>query len=200
MEIEESSIIDNMVSGGIEEDNISDYNADTEDGDDISYTIGIDDDIVKNVLSGSEKRSRDLAQETTKKIAKYLLIGSCFLGVLCYSAIILPDAMVYKEIEEHGSVFHYDDPETFLEEMGNLFDTPVEVSEEVIIPTAYTNFVDVRGPAFQPGVEIPFFVEHNDGSNIVEDVLSKCLGKVIAGYTQSIPPSLTQSVGNLHFS
>ena len=114
--------------------------------------------------------------------------------MLYYIVLVRPDSMVMHDIEEHGSAFHYDDEESFLEKpRENVFDIPLEISDVVSIPQVYNNCVDVRGPAFSDG-ETPFFVQHNDGSSIVEIVLSKCHGLIIAGATQSVPSSLQDSV------
>lgn len=175
-------------------DSYSDYNADVEDDDDISYGLAIDDEIVNDVLGGSEQRKKDQVNEKVKKICKYSIIACWFIAVLYYIVLVRPDSMVMHDIEEHGSAFHYDDEESFLEKpRANVFDIPLEISDVVSIPQVYNNCVDVRGPAFSDG-ETPFFVQHNDGSSIVEIVLSKCHGLIIAGATQSVPSSLQDSV------
>lgn len=103
--------------------------------------------------------------------------------------------MVKRDIQSHGSAFHYDDEDSFLEPpTQNVFDTPVTVDSSVHIAQAYSNVVNIRGPAFRKG-ELPFFVHHKDGSNMVEEVLSQCLGLAIAGTpTQEIPTDLKNSL------
>lgn len=162
--------------------------------DDGSYNIAIDDDIVENVLGGSQERMREQNSENTKKVCKFSMAFICFCAVIYYVVDVLPGSTVYRDIEDHGSAFHYDDEDSFLEKpQSNLFDAPVKIDENIRIPEVYKHAVDVRGPAFSDS-ETPFFVQHNDGSGVIEDVLSKCLGLTLAVSTQPIPDALKNSL------
>jgi hypothetical protein len=82
------------------------------------------------------------------------------------------------------------DEDKFLDAQAyNIFDVPVEVSHENFqVPTSYEHFIDVRGPAYHRETETPLFVGFKDGSTVIEDVLSDCLGLTIAG-TKPVPKS-----------
>ncbi len=183
------------------------YYADVEDADDdISYSIAIDDEIVKDVLSGSDERQkkRRILQGIYCKAHYATFLLCCMCVGLYYLIDLFPDALIYKDIEAYGSAFHYEDEDAFFEKPkpgGNLFDIPVEPSSEggvvVVAPQVYDYVVNVRGPAFRKSVEMPFFVQHNDGSTIVEELLSKCLEITIAGASHPVPNMLQDSVSQV---
>lgn len=168
----------------------ADYNADIECDEDSTsrssnYGIALDDDIVSRVLDGSNDRMKGRMNEKHKKVCKYgmmLLVG--FVGFVW---VLNSDFFVMRDIQQHGSAFHMNDEEKFLEKPSfNVFDFPVVVSENFAVPPAYNNIVNVRGPAYQSSKETPFFVYSQDGSTVIEDILSECLGMSIAG-TNPIP-------------
>jgi len=202
--VDEGETSDMLTSPRRDSDSNSDYNADIEDhtytsfkdrkeDDDDDYGMALDDDIVKNVLDGSEDRMRGRTNEKFKKHCAYSLTVFCV--VFLFLVIINSDLMERRDIQQHGTAFHYDDEDKFLETPGGtVFDTPVKYSGKLPIRSGYNHFVDIRGPAFRQGDEIPFFFDQKDGSNVVEDILSQCLGLVIAGTLLRVPDTLEGSV------
>lgn len=181
----------------------TDYNADIECDEDSArsrssnYGIALDDAIVSSVLDGSNDRMRGRMNEMHKKVCKYgmmLLVG--FVGFVW---VLNSDFFVMRDIQQNGSAFHMNDEEKFLEKPSfNVFDVPVAVSENFAISPAYDNIVNVRGPAYQRAKETPFFVDSHDGSTVIEDIISECLGMSIAG-TNPIPSDASKGVSSLEF-
>jgi len=155
---------------------------------DSTYGIALDSDIVNSVLDGSDDRRRSRKNEKFKKYCKYSMI--VFLGFAGILAILNSDLLARVNIQQHGTAFYMNDEDKFLDAQAyNIFDVPVEVSHENFqVPTSYEHFVDVRGPAYHRETETPLFVGFKDGSTVIEDVLSDCLGLTIAG-TKPVPKS-----------
>jgi len=168
-----------------------DYNADVEDDEsngskNSNYGIALDSDIVKTVLDGSDDRRRSRTNEKFKNYCKYSII--LFLGFAGFLTVFNSDYFVYRGIQQHGSAFYMNDGDNFLEaQTYNVFDKPVQVSYDYShLPDSYKHFKDVRGPAYLREKETPLFVGCKDGSTVIEDVVSDCLGLTIAG-TKPVP-------------
>lgn len=178
----------------------TDYNADIECDEDSArsrssnYGIALDDDIVSKVLDGSDDRMKGRMNEKYKKVCKCgMLLLAGFVGFVW---VLNSDFFVRRDIQQHGSAFHMDDENKFLEKpVFNVFDVPVAVSKNFVISSAYDNIVDVRGPAYQRAKETPFFVYSHDGSTVIEDIVSECLGMAIAG-TNPIPSDASNKVSS----
>ena len=181
----------------------TDYNADIECDEDSArsrssnYGIALDDAIVSSVLDGSDDRMKGRMNEKHKKVCKYGMI--LLVGFVGFVWVLNSDFFVKRDIQQHGSAFHMNDEDKFLEKPSfNVFDVPVAVSENFAISPAYDNIVNVRGPAYQRSKETPFFVYSHDGSTVIEDIVSECLGMAIAG-TNPIPSDASKKVSSTEF-
>eukprot|EP00558_Chaetoceros_sp_UNC1202_P007067 CAMPEP_0197243740 /NCGR_PEP_ID=MMETSP1429-20130617/9093_1 /TAXON_ID=49237 /ORGANISM="Chaetoceros sp., Strain UNC1202" /LENGTH=485 /DNA_ID=CAMNT_0042704005 /DNA_START=108 /DNA_END=1565 /DNA_ORIENTATION=+ len=142
----------------------------------------IDEEVTNAVLSTSEDRFQKARDVVMKKYCMYSSLVFCLF--VAFFALSDSDPWVRREIENHGSNFHYDDagdyPESAPErtEERTVFDNPIPFT--VAYPRAsFGNVVDVRGPVVMKG-QTPFFWNQPDVCPLIEKVLTSCYGLVLA--------------------